>query len=237
MEFVVTVCMLGLITGLIAKRKGHPFLGWFFGGALFAIVFLPWAIFMKTTDDELLRRIKARGIHVNDYEQTLEPTRIQIGDDKRGRLFSFGKIAIGCVAVVVALTFADRMLPSVNMNSGSLSKATAANSPAIITPPPTYNADVLKAMFKENNLRAENALKGKWVDINGTFGNVKSQFGKLQVSLVKDYEWNTSFLGYLADSEKQSAEELSSGDQITLRCLIGETFADIPNGNGCIILR
>jgi hypothetical protein len=47
MEFIVTVCLLGLITGAIAKNKGHSFGKWWFYGAALFIVALPMAIMLK----------------------------------------------------------------------------------------------------------------------------------------------------------------------------------------------
>jgi hypothetical protein len=47
MEFIVAVCLLGLITGAIAKNKGHSFGKWWFYGAALFIVALPMAIMLK----------------------------------------------------------------------------------------------------------------------------------------------------------------------------------------------
>jgi hypothetical protein len=47
MEFVVTICLLGVITGAIAKNKGHSFGKWWFYGAALFIVALPMAIMLK----------------------------------------------------------------------------------------------------------------------------------------------------------------------------------------------
>jgi hypothetical protein len=47
MEFIVAVCLLGLITGSIAKNKGHSFGKWWFYGAALFIVALPMAIMLK----------------------------------------------------------------------------------------------------------------------------------------------------------------------------------------------
>ena len=246
MEFVIAACVLGLITGAVAKRKGRPFLGWFAAGAMFAIVFLPWAIFMKTTDEELVRRVRARGIQVDDPEntQSLSDSRFQLQhakERKRGRPFSFSKIfATGIVAVFVVACCSyilQNAVPAHDAMNGTVGAATAATPPAVTLPPQQFSADVLKAMYKGNNLRTENALKGKWADISGTFGNVKSQFGEIQAVLIKDYEWNEVFIGALAEDQRVNAENLSSGDVVTLRCLITETVIDIPRGNSCIVLH
>lgn len=54
--FLTVAIILGLITGLIADRKGHSFFGWLFLGAFFALLFLPWAIVMAPNERELERR-------------------------------------------------------------------------------------------------------------------------------------------------------------------------------------
>lgn len=60
MEFLVLAGVLGLIPAVIASNKGHSFLGWWFGGALFFIVALPMAIMLKPDAANLTKRGEAR---------------------------------------------------------------------------------------------------------------------------------------------------------------------------------
>lgn len=46
-ETLLVAALLGLIPAFIARSKGHTFIGFWFMGAMFFIVALPWAIFMK----------------------------------------------------------------------------------------------------------------------------------------------------------------------------------------------
>jgi hypothetical protein len=48
MEFFVTVCFLGVITGAIASARNRPFGPWCFFGAMLFIVALPMVLIMPT---------------------------------------------------------------------------------------------------------------------------------------------------------------------------------------------
>jgi len=45
--YVLLSLLLGLIPGVIASRKGQPFLGWWIYGALLIVIALPHAIILK----------------------------------------------------------------------------------------------------------------------------------------------------------------------------------------------
>lgn len=51
-ELLVWGAIIGLIPGVIAARKGHSFLGWWFFGALLFIVALPMALLVKRNRDD-----------------------------------------------------------------------------------------------------------------------------------------------------------------------------------------
>lgn len=51
MTFLITVALLGLITGAIASKKGHSFGKWWFYGAAMFIIALPMAIMLKPVGD------------------------------------------------------------------------------------------------------------------------------------------------------------------------------------------
>ena len=48
MEVLILAIILGIITGVIAYKKGYSFFWWFIFGAFIFIIALPWVICLKT---------------------------------------------------------------------------------------------------------------------------------------------------------------------------------------------
>ena len=62
MEVLIVACLLGLITGAIANKKGHSFVKWWVYGALLFIVALPFALLLKPNKGVLEQQQLAEGM-------------------------------------------------------------------------------------------------------------------------------------------------------------------------------
>lgn len=136
------------------------------------------------------------------------------------------KKGAGCLSVVVVLIFLFVVLPAIwranrptgGDNTPAAQEAPRAN-PQIPTNLPTWPADDLVALYKQNEVAADESAKGRWLKVSGTVDAIgKDILGTPYVTLRADKADPSRMVQCMfPSSQAPKLAELKPGQKVIVR--------------------
>ena len=146
---------------------------------------------------------------------------------------------ITCVLIVIALGYflggkdgnGESSVESSSESTKSAAHANVTNAKPIFT----TSARSLYETYNQNEVLADENMKGKLIRVTGVVSSIDKDFADdIVINLFAGDEYTTAGMG-MRDSEKSKIMKLRKGQHVTITCEKMMRVMDLPTGSDCIL--